>query len=196
MNCADAELLICDYATLRSNERFELERHLAVCPACAELARDSAAALAFLESAADVEPPPELITRILYDAPWSKAKQKPKSKLGEWTRSLLGPILHPKFAMGMAMTILSLSMLARFVPVRQLRPADLKPSEVWNGIATRAEYTWGRTVKFYENLKVVYQIQTTLKEWQQQTDEQPPAGKAEERKLPVKRPASPGAPAE
>jgi hypothetical protein len=195
MNCADAELLICDYATLRSNERFELERHFEVCPACAELARDSAAALAFLEIAADVEPPPELITRILYDAPWSKGKQQSKSKLAEWTRSLLGPILHPKFAMGMAMTILSLSMLARFVPVRQLRPADLKPSEVWNGIATRAEYTWGRTVKFYENLKVVYQIQTTLKEWQQQTDEQP-AGKAEERKLPVKRPASPGAPAQ
>ena len=196
MNCADAELLICDYATLRSNERFELERHLEVCPACAELARDSAAALAFLEMAADVEPPPELITRILYDAPWSKGKQKSKSKLAEWAGSLLGPILHPKFAMGMAMTILSLSMLARFVPVRQLRPADLKPSEVWNGIATRAEYTWGRTVKFYENLKVVYQIQTTLKEWQQQTDDRPPAGKAEERKLPVKHPASPGAPAE
>jgi hypothetical protein len=195
MNCADAEILICDYATLRSNERFELERHLAVCPGCAELARDSAAALAFIESAADVEPPPELITRILYDAPWSKGKQK--SKLAEWAGALLSPILHPKFAMGMAMTILSLSMLARFVmPVRQLRPADLRPAEVWNGIATRAEYTWGRTVKFYENLKVVYQIQTTLKEWQQQTDEQQPAGKPEDRKLPVKRPASPGAPAE
>jgi len=62
MNCADAELLICDYATLNSAERFELERHLGVCPGCAELARDSAAAVAFLESVADVEPPPELIT--------------------------------------------------------------------------------------------------------------------------------------
>jgi len=197
MNCADAEILICDYATLRSNERFELERHLAVCPACAELARDSAAALAFIESAADVEPPPELITRILYDAPWSKTKVR-KSKLAEWAGALLSPILHPKFAMGMAMTILSLSMLARFVmPARQLRPADLRPSEVWNGIATRAEYTWGRTVKFYDNLKVVYQIQTTLKEWQQQTEEQKPAvEKPDERKLPVRTPASPGAPAE
>jgi hypothetical protein len=88
-------------------------------------------------------------------------------------------------------------MLARFVPVRQLRPADLRPSEVWNGIATRAEYTWGRTVKFYENLKIVYQIQTTLKEWQQQTDEQKPADeKPDERKLPVKSPASSSAPAE
>jgi hypothetical protein len=195
MNCADAEILICDYATLRSDERFELERHLAVCPACAELARDSAAALAFLESAADVEPPPELITRILYDAPWTKTKQR-KSRLAEWAGSLLSPIFNPKFAMGMAMTVLSLSMLARFVmPARQLRPADLKPAEVWNGIATRAEYAWGRTVKFYDNLKIVYQIQTTLKEWQQQTDEQPPAaGKTDERKLPVKRPVSPAAP--
>ena len=195
MNCADAEILICDYATLSSAERFELERHLGVCPACAELARDSAAAVAFMERAADVEPPPELITRILFDAPWSKGKQK--SKLREWTGALLSPILQPKFAMGMAMTILSLSMLARFVPVRQLRPADLRPSEVWNGIATRAEYTWGRTVKFYENLKIVYQIQTTLKEWQQQNEEQKPAAETpDERKLPVKAPASPGAPVE
>ena len=146
MNCADAENLICDYATLSSAERFELERHLGVCPACAELARDSAAAVAFMESAADVEPPPELITRILFDPPWSKGKQK--SKLREWTGALLSPILQPKFAMGMAMTILSLSMLARFVPVRQLRPADLRPSEVWNGIATRAEYTWGAPSSF------------------------------------------------
>jgi hypothetical protein len=196
MNCADAELLICDYAALSSAERFELERHLGVCPGCAELARDSATAVAFMERAADVEPPPELMTRILFDAPWTKGKQKSKAR--EWAGAVLGPILHPKFAMSMAMTILSLSMLARFVmPVRQLRPADLRPSEVWNGIATRAEYTWGRTVKFYENLKIVYQIQTTLKEWQQQSDEQQPAAekKPDEHKLPVKTPAS-GAPAE
>jgi hypothetical protein len=198
MTCADIEILICEYVdgSLAAAQRAEVERHLAVCPACAELARDSAAAVAFIERAADVEPPPELITRILFDAPWSKGKQKSKAR--EWLSALLSPILHPKFAMGMAMTILSLSMLARFVtPVRQLRPADLKPSEVWNGIATRAEYAWGRTVKFYDNLKIVYQIQTTLKEWQQQTEEQSPAPKkTDERKLPVKPPASPGAPAE
>ena len=196
MTCAESEVLICDYATLRSAERFELERHLADCPACAELARDSAAAIAFMERAADVEPPPELITKILFDAPWAKEKQKSKSR--EWFRALLSPILHPKFAMGMAMTILSLSMLARFVaPVRQLRPADLRPSEVWAGVEDRAVRTWARTVKFYENLKIVYQIQTTLKEWQQQTEEQKPAAeKTDDRKLPVKPPASPGAPAE
>ena len=76
MTCAEAEVLICDYASLPSAERFELERHLGECPACAELARDSAAALAFMERAADVEPPPELITKILFDAPWTKAGKR------------------------------------------------------------------------------------------------------------------------
>jgi anti-sigma factor RsiW len=198
MNCAEIELLICDYVdgTLAAAQKAEVERHLSGCTACAELARDSAAAVTFMQSAADVEPPPELITKILFDAPWAKDKQKSKSR--EWFRALLSPILHPKFAMGMAMTILSLSMLARYVaPVRQLRPADLKPTEVWAGIEGRAVRTWARTMKFYENLKIVYQIQTTLKEWQQQTEEQKPAAeKTDERKLPVKPPASPGAPAE
>lgn len=202
MNCAEAELLICDYATLSSAERFELERHLGECPTCAELAHDSAAALTFIESAAEVEPPPELITRILFDAPWTKPH---KSKVRHWAAEVLGGFLQPKFAMSMAMTILSLAMLARFVmPVRQLRPADLRPAQVWAGIEDRAVRTWARTVKFYENLKVVYQIQTTLKEWQQQDADTPPAEKPDEHKLPVKPrgetpsapPAAPGAPAE
>ena len=74
MNCADFEILICDYVdgTLTAERKSAVERHLAQCPACAELARDSAAAVAFMERAAEVEPPPELITRILFEAPWSK----------------------------------------------------------------------------------------------------------------------------
>jgi len=185
MNCADAEILICDYAALSSAERFELERHLDVCSACAELARDSAAALAFIESAAEVEPPPELVTRILFDAPWSKHKRK--SRLPQWAADLVSGFLQPRFAMSMALTILSLTMMARFVmPIRQLRPADLRPTEVWAGIEDRAVRTWARTVKFYENLKVVYQIQTTLKEWQQQSADTAPAETPDEHKLPVK----------
>lgn len=182
MNCADAENLICDYATLASAERFELERHLDVCPACAELARDAAAALAFIEHAAEVEPPPELVTRILFDAPWTK--QRKGARTPRWLADLLGGLLQPKFAMSMAMTVLSLSIMARLVtPVRQLQPADLRPAEVWAGIEDHAVRTWARSVKFYEDLKVVYQIQTMLKEWQQQDQQAPAASPADEHRL-------------
>src|SRR5689334_23844600 len=100
MTCADYEILICDYVdgTLAPAQKTELEHHLAECPACAELARDSAAAVAFMERAADVEPPPELITRILFDAPWSRGKSQSRAR--SWLGALLAPILTPRYAMG------------------------------------------------------------------------------------------------
>jgi len=199
MNCADVEILICDYldGTLTAERKSAVERHLAQCPACAELARDSAAAVAFMERAATVEPPAELITRILFDAPWSKNRTEPKG-VRSWVAGILSPILQPRFAMAMAMTVLSLSLLARFVaPVRQLQLSDLEPAKVWAGFEDRAYRAWGRTVKFYDNLKFVYQIQTTLREWQQREEDQQPASdretpdrKTDEHKLPVK--ATPG----
>lgn len=195
MTCAELEILICDYVdgTLPPDARATLERHLAACPDCAALARDAAAAVSFMERAAEVEPPPELMTRLLFHAPWQHART-PGKGAREWFRKMLHPVLQPRFAMGMAMTILSFAMLARFVaPARQLRPSDLSPSAVWSGVEDRVYRGWQRTVKFYESLKVVYQIQTKLHDWQQQEEEQKPAADTEKsnrapdtHRLPVK----------
>jgi len=189
MNCLELEELICDYVdgTLTSLRKAEVERHLEACPACADLARDSAAAVAFMERAAQVEPPPQLITRILFDAPWTR---KAPAKSRGWLSKLIAPIMQPRFAMGMAMTILSFSILSRFVPMQQLKAADLRPAEVWASLDDRAHRVWARSVKYYENLKVVYQIQTLLRDWQQQAEDQKAAAssepKTDDRKLPVK----------
>lgn len=165
MNCADAENLICDYATLASAERFELERHLGECPPCAELARDSAAAVQFMARAADVEPPRELINSILFHSPWRRYKRG-------WLWKPFNAVLRPKFALSMALTILSLSMvMPKVLTTQPLQPRDLAPAQVWAGIEDRAFRMWARTQKFYDNLKFVYQIQTTLREWQQQSQE-------------------------
>ena len=189
MNCAELEELICDYVdgTLPEARKAGVERHLEFCPACAEVARDSAAAVAFMERAADVEPPPELITRILFDAPWTR---KAPAKGRGWLSKLIAPVVQPRFVMGMAMTILSFSILSKFVPRQQLKAADLRPSEVWASLDDRAHRVWARSMKYYENLKVVYQIQTLLRDWQQQADDQKAAKsseqKTDDRKLPVK----------
>lgn len=191
MNCAELEILICDYVdgTLDTADRAKVEAHLAKCPACAELARDAAAAVAFMARAADVEPPPELVNRILFDAPWSK--EKSQSKAREWMRVILSPILQPRFAMGIALTMLSLSIITQG-KMPKLQASDLQPAAIWRSLDQRVTYTWGRTVKFYNNLKFVYQIQTMLHDWQQQSEEQQPAAaqktsehKTDERKLPV-----------
>jgi anti-sigma factor RsiW len=185
MNCAELEILICDYVdgTLDAAGRAAVEGHIAQCPACAALAADSAEAVRFMERAAAVEPPPQLITRILFDAPWRKAGRV--SGLRGWMDRILSPVLQPRLVMGMAMTVLSLSLM--FNTVRQLKPSDLEPSKVLAGIEDRASRAWARTVKFYDNLKVVYQVQSLLHEWQQQDEEQPAAkpAAADPHKLPV-----------
>jgi hypothetical protein len=194
MNCAELEILICDYVdgALQPADRTLVEHHLAECPACAELARDSAAAVSFMERAAAVEAPPELITRILFNGPWNqsgKGASTPKAALHKWFSTLSSVLLQPRLAMGMALTVLSFAIVAR--PVRQLQLSDIEPAKVWGAIEDRAFRSWQRTVKFYENLKWVYQIQTTLREWQQQDDDlrneqKTSEQKTDERKLPVK----------
>jgi hypothetical protein len=175
MTCAELEILICDYVdgTLGPDARTMVEQHLAGCRNCAELARDAAVAVGFMERAAEVEAPPELMTRLLFQPPWASTRTA-ATGVKNWFRKILHPILQPRFAMGMAMTILSFAMLARWVaPARQLHPSDLSPTQVWAGLEDRVYRSWQRTVKFYESLKVVYQIQSKLHDWQQQQEEEP-----------------------
>jgi hypothetical protein len=75
--------------------------------------------------------------------------------------------------MGAAMTILSFSLLSQMAPVRQLRMSDLEPAKVWAGLTDRIDRASRLAPRcFIENLKFVYQIQTTLREWQQQNAEE------------------------
>jgi hypothetical protein len=200
MRCAEIEVLICDYldGTLRTAEREELERHLASCAGCAELARDARAAVEFIDRAADVEPPPELITRLLFEAPWKAAGTRPGKGLRAWLHDVFQPVLQPRFAMGMALTILSFSMLARFVsPARELTQADLSPGQIWESIDNRAHRLWERTVKSYESIRFIYQIRSRLSEWQEerQADERSSTSgdqglhpESESRRLPIQAP--------
>jgi len=167
MRCSDLEALICDYVdgTLSAAEKATVELHLASCASCRALVEDSRAALAFIERAAEVEPPPALVNHLLFEARQGAAR--PVADRHGWFRRFFEPVLHPRFAMGMAMTILSFAMLARFagVPVRQLRVTDLEPARVWMALEDRAWRTWDRAKKYYESLRLVYEIQQTLKEW-------------------------------
>jgi hypothetical protein len=175
LNCQNIDEQLCDYldGALGVSERLGFEKHIGGCPACASLVADCRGSLNFLERVAVVEPPKELVTRILYNTP----KETPilavlagKGLLRRW----LQPLLQPRLAMGMAMTILSFSMLGKFVsPVRQLKPADLDPVKVWRSVDDSAHRTWDRFVKYYDNLRLVYEVQTVIEEWKNSPDAAP-----------------------
>lgn len=182
MTCADFEILLCDYVdgTLDAARRTELEAHQRECSACAQLAQDVTGAVAFLERVPEVEPPAELLAKIAFHIP---AESSVETGLKAWVLGWLQPLIQPRFAMGMAMTILSFSMLGRFagIEVRQLKPSDLQPAKVWAAVDDQAHRAWGRAVKYYENLRLVYEVQTRLQEWSEQ-DEKRQAGEGKEKK--------------
>ena len=192
MTCAELEILLCDYVdgTLHAEQRTALESHLSGCPACTQLAQDVQGVTAFIERVPEVRPPAELMTRILHYAPTGRraAAEERSSAAPSWIKRLLGgftqTVLQPRYVMGMAMTILSFSMLARFAHIepRQLRPADLDPVKVWQSIDDRSHRIYDRSMKYYDNLKLVIEIQSRLKDWSEQDPGTPGGQPASERR--------------
>ena len=182
MNCAEFESTLADYidGTLDASGRASLERHASLCAGCREFFEEVTGAVAFLRRAEDIEAPATLITRIAYQAPLGRTRE-PYERQGLLSRlasKWLQPVLQPRLVMGMAMTVLSFAMLERCtgVKVQNIQAVDLSPVRVWGGVEDRAVRLKDRVVKSYENLRVVYEIETRLKDLEQQqetNDDQP-----------------------
>ena len=188
MNCGEFEVLLADYldGTLPVEEQAALEQHTSACVSCRSLLEDASSAVRFLMRAEDVTPPPELITRIAYGAPYGRVRF-PFERQSFWSRlssKWLQPILQPRLAMGMAMTILSFAMLERCtgVQVQHLQAADLNPVRIWGGVEDRALRVKDRAVKYYENLRWVYEVETRLKSLQEQQEAAEQTQRARSRK--------------
>jgi hypothetical protein len=180
IDCAQFEVLLADYldGTLPESERARVEKHVADCEHCRELLADVQGAVRFLGNREEIVPPPELITRIAYHAPTGRIRQPFERQsfmsriISEWLR----PILQPRLAMGMAMTILSIAMLERCtgVKMQHIQPEDLNPVRIWGGVEDKTVRLKDRAVKYYENLRWVYEIEVRLRELREQQDTVPP----------------------
>jgi hypothetical protein len=56
------------------------------------------------------------------------------------------------------------------VQVQHIQPADLSPARIWDGAEDRVMRVKDRAVKYYENIRFVYEIETRLKDMQEQQD--------------------------
>jgi anti-sigma factor RsiW len=179
MNCADFEILLADYidGTLSDATRAQVEQHASSCAGCSELLKDASGAVAFLSRVADVAPPPELVTRIAFQAPARRAREpfERQGVLSRLSTKWLQPLLQPRLAMGMAMTILSFAMLERCtgLHVQQIQAADLNPIRIWGSVEDKTMRLKDRAIKYYENLRWVYELETRLRALQNQPEAPP-----------------------
>lgn len=177
INCAEFEILLCDKVdgTLQGRAQEAFEMHRGQCEMCHHYAADVLETASFLQSVPVIEPPKELLTRILFETPRSEEIGGTETVPAGWAtrlRTVLAAVLMPRFAMGMAMTILSIAMLAHVfkLPARDLRPAELDPGQIWASVENQSYRVWSRVIKYYDNLRLVFEIQSRLKEWSEEEE--------------------------
>ncbi|MEQ1886469.1 MAG: zf-HC2 domain-containing protein [Bryobacteraceae bacterium] len=172
MTCLELDELFTDYldGALNAEQRAAVDAHLAGCEECAELTRDASGAVTFIDRAAVVELPPALVSNILAElrvGP-SRAVVQPS-----WIERIFGlhagAILQPRFAMGFAMTVLSFAMIGKLA-------GTMNPARMVSVAENRMVRTWDRTVKGYENLALVADLQDSFAAWQQDNLQDGPQG--------------------
>jgi hypothetical protein len=197
MQCAEFDTLLNDVldGTLTGPRLESFQAHARVCAVCGPLLAEADAGRRWLKSLAEVEPPANLVHNILAATTgkesgrvWSEA-QRSASWLGairEWLRGVFTPALavsrQPRFAMsfGMAFFSLSISLSLAGVKVNDLRHLDLRPTAL-----KRTYYeTTGRVVKYYENIRFVYEIESRVREFKRATRPPEPSPKEPNKKEP------------
>ena len=179
MNRAQLEALIADYldGILDERDTAEFERALPFYPDLAEFVQDAGEGMSLLAGVEAPEPPPALYARIQLDLDEARRKaERAKSSTGLFASlaALLAPVLQPRFVMGMAMTVLSISMIGQLTGTRMDRvsAADLKPAAIWNSVEYRVQRVWDRAAKYYESLRVVYEMRSRVQEWRAEIEQE------------------------
>jgi hypothetical protein len=154
----------------------EVEAHLSVCPSCLEMMGDVRRALELCHAAPELEPAPWLIRRIMLA---TVGERKPG--LAERLVTYFRPALQLRFAYGVAMAVFSFSIIvnAAGIDLRHMTSADLNP-RTWFFRANRAGHLfYARAEKFYYDLRVVYEIESRLRQLRTHPEEEKEAPKQE-----------------
>jgi putative zinc finger protein len=174
MNCDAFENLLADYldGTLPAADQLALERHAESCSNCREFMAQATAGFEALKAVEPVEPPADLVTRIAYLAPAGKVRKATDRPgfLRRLSTRWLQPLLQPRLAMGMAMTFLSFTMMERCTGVRvqRIQITDLNPISMAQNVEDRVLRAKDRAVKYYQNIRFVYDVEVKLREMDEQ----------------------------
>ena len=224
LTCSQCERMIQDRidGTLLLDDQTQFDLHLAGCPSCSRVYADALEGLDFLaELKADPpEPSPLLLTRILAQTSGNPQVALPLRR-GETIlvglprndypaghlatvlpfqaadrrklpARMLHAIMQPRFAMTAAMAFFSTALTMNLLGIspRDFHLSSLRPSSLnhsfWAGRA--------RVVRYYDNLRIVYELESRVNEMRQADDDQRVGKPVPEKKEPDKsQPADPGA---
>jgi len=190
MQCVEFDALLWEAleGTLSRPELERFEAHRAECASCGPIFAEAQAGMKWLRALPELEPPGSLVHNILAAtsaqakaAPVVAPRQSWRQRLRAGLRPFVAPVLQPKVAMSVAMVFFSLTLLLNIAGVTggELKHLDLRPSALVRGYYE----TQGRLVKYYENIRFVYEIESRVQQLKRATTpDQTPAPEQKNRK--------------
>jgi hypothetical protein len=190
-SCTEFEALLSDAidGKLAGAPKESFEAHRRLCEVCGPLFADALAGREMLRELEEIEPPVYLVHNILAATTGVVSTRRltagatPRGeRLREWWDSWFTPafafVRQPRFAMSFGMIFFSLSLVLNFAGVKasDLAGISLRPS------AVRHAYNDAqiKVVKYYDNIRVVYEIESKVRALKRATAPVEPA--PEERK--------------
>ena len=176
MPCSEFDALLSDAVEGKLSESVmqRFRAHSQSCGVCGPLYADALAGFTWLNSLVEVEPPANLVHNILAAtsergmarARASESQMPWKERLRAWIVPAVAPILQPRLAGTFAMAFFSLALMLNVLGIKasSVRHLDLRPQSLVSNVSHQFYYTQSRLVKYYDNLRIVYQVENTARD--------------------------------
>lgn len=173
MTCSESEALLAEAldGTLSSTALTAFEAHQQSCASCRSSLEEARAGMHWLKGLDEAEPPGNLVHNILAQtigalpsehlAPAPRGEgwlEKLKTRLGP----VFAPVATPRFAMSFGMAFFSITMI---LGVAGFHFADIRHWDLSSrGIRKTYYATEARVMKYYENMRLVYEIESRVRD--------------------------------
>jgi anti-sigma factor RsiW len=162
--CEHIELRLSDYLdlALHPNDRRAFDAHVNSCPQCTALVSSVSRLVTRMHIMEEIDPPPQLVNAILDKT--LGPRQTAPGWLGAfgWIRALASA----RFAYGalsLAATVMIVLTASGF-SWRKPKLADLSPVNIYRNVDRQGHLVYARGTKFVSDLRVVYEIQSRLRQ--------------------------------
>jgi len=161
-NCAITEERLTDYldGILAPEETAAFSAHTATCAACATMLAEVNHLMSQMELVEPLDPPAHLTAKIL------DSTLGPREEAADWRKwfDWVPVIWQPRVGMGLATVAASVAILFHaFAPAGgRVSLADLSPASIVHSANRQVHLTYAHGVKFVNDLRVVYEIESRL----------------------------------
>lgn len=192
MQCSQFETLLADALDGVLPEKLNLafEEHSRNCPLCGPMFSEVRQGMLLLHSLEEVEPPQNLVHNILAAtsaaAPAKAEGADAAKREGVLARfwkpipAMFSPALHPRFVSSFAMAFFSLSLTLSLAGVHLKDLAHMSPGSVKKAVVLQYTQVESKVVKYYENMRIVYEIESRMRELRKNSSAGEGEGKPQE----------------